>query len=323
MKDLELINWINDNFQVSSKIFIKALKMSPSAQGYIHGAISELMLVQYLMKKGYEVKRIKEKPSGGFDEKKIGYKGDFLINKKGSQKFYVIECKGLKSNAEFRAAKTDDEHKKTLSCSQAYNFLKKYYSPNLDKIYLSGYDTYLKAKEKWEIKNKKSKFPPFKWNKNFPGPDSVDLSSYFKSLKELKQFVYNCDPVLLTEESFRNKKGLYKVLQTHKPSKRIDSDTGISQAAPLVSDFSILAVDLFLRTGKHEFVFVNPEVISHSPSSPKHLYQNYIIDILIPNIKDELTIKYPWFTDICNCIKKTSPKTVEYDDTQLDFRDSL
>lgn len=323
MKDTELTNWIDENFQVNSKIFLKALKMNHSAQGYIHGAISELMLAEYLTKKDFDVKRIKEKPSGGFDEKKVGYKGDFLINKKGSKKYYIVECKGLKSNAEFRAAKTDEEHKKTLPVGKAFNFLKKYYAPNLDKIYLSGENIYTRAKEKWEKVHKNKKFPPFRWDKNYPGPDSVDLSNYFSSLEDLKRFVYKCDKTLLTEENFRDKKGLYNVLQTHKPSKREDPETGISMAAPLVSDFSILAVDLFLRTGKHEFVFVNPETISHSPGSPNHLYQNYIIDILIPGRKEEIDITYPWFKDISACIKQTNPKTVKYDESQLDFRDNL
>lgn len=99
-------------------------------------------------------------------------------------------------------------------------------------------------------------------------------------------------------------------------------ETGIHQAAPLVSDFSIMAVDLFQRTGKHEFVFMNPDTISHSPTSPHHLYQNYIIDVIIPGIKDTLNICHPWYDDINNCIKCTSPKIVEYDPTQIDYREN-
>ena len=141
------------------------------------------------------------------------------------------------------------------------------------------------------------------------------------SLVELKNFVDSCDESLLTEKAFREKKGLYKILQTHKPSGREDPETHLSIAAPLVSDFSILAVDLFFRTGKHEFVFMNPDKISHSPDHPNHLYQNYIIDILIPGIKDELDIRYPWYTDIDKLILETNPRIVEYDESQLDHRE--
>ncbi len=80
-------------------------------------------------------------------------------------------------------------------------------------------------------------------------------------------------------------------------------------------------MDLFFRTGKHEFVFMNPDKISHSPDHPNHLYQNYIIDILIPGIKDELDIRYPWYTDIDKLILETNPRIVEYDESQLDHRE--
>lgn len=319
--DNNINNWLEQQFNVNFETIIRAVQLSHSAQGYIHGAVSELLLIEHLYKNNFEVKRIKEKPSGGFDEKKVGYKGDFLINKKGENVFYVIECKGLKTNSEFRYAETDSIHEKNITRKQAFNFLKKFININKQKIYEKGLQKYNNAKNKWEIKNSKKQFPLFRWNKDIPGPDNVDLSKYFKSNKELNDFIKHSDINLLKEEAFRHRCGLYKVLQTHKPSQRIDPITGIKQTAPLISDFSILAVDLFLRTGKHEFVFMNPETISHSPTSPNHLYQNYIIDILIPGIKDNLDIKYPWFDDINKCIELTNPKCVEFDPSQIDYRD--
>ncbi|MBP3546766.1 MAG: hypothetical protein J6K16_06535 [Alphaproteobacteria bacterium] len=313
--------WLKKHFAVDEKMFFNALKMSPSALGYIHGAISELLLVKYLTQKGYEVMRIKEKPAGGFDEKKIGYKGDFLINKKGDTTYWVVECKGLKTNSEFRGAKTEDTHLKKLSKDQAFNTLKKFIDIDKQKIYNKGKSTYLTAKAKWEKNNPQKTFPDFNWNTDFPGPDYVDLSPFFHSVSELKKFVYNCDENLLTETAFRNGTGLYKILQTHKPSNRTDTATGIKQAAPISSDFSILAVDLYQRLGEHLFVFVNPDIISHSPTSPNHLYQNYTIDIIIPGIKDNLSIRHPWYLDLNECIEETHPKTVEYDESQIDYRE--
>ena len=291
--------WLFEHFQVSTPIIIEALKRSPSAQGYIHGAVSELLLVDYLEKMNYEVKRIKEKPAGGFNEKKEGYKGDFLIKKQGTNIYYVVECKGLKTNSEFRGAETDNiDHIKKVTKKQAFNTLKKYINIDKEAIYKKGYNTYLKTKNAWELKHPGKTFPPFRWSKECPGSDNADLTPYFSTIKDLKKFIDDCDESLLYETAFRKNEGLYKILQTHQPSTRIDDETGISSAAPLVSDFSIMAVDLFQRTGKHEFVFMNPEEISHSPSSPNHIYQNYIIDILIPGIKDELVIKRPWFSNI-------------------------
>ncbi len=313
--------WLQDQFSVDSETIIEALKMSPSAQGYIHGALSEILLTRYLIGKGYDVTRIKEKPSGGFDEKKEGYKGDFLINKHGTEDYYVVECKGLKTNSEFRQATTDDDdHIKKLTTDQAFNTLKKFINPNKTQIYNKGLRTYNAAKEKWEHDNPGRVFPDFKWSPEHPGPDNADLSGYFSDLEDLRVFIESSAPEKLYETSFRDRIGLYLLLQTHEPSNRTDLQTGIHQAAPIVSDFSMMAVDLFQRTGKHEFVFMNPDDISHSPTSPNHLYQNYIIDVLVPGRKDELRISPPWYSDIDECITNTNPKKVEYDASQLDYR---
>lgn len=315
-------NWIKSKFDVDLDTIIHALKLSPSAQGYIHGALSEILLVDYLRKNNYNVQRIKEKPSGGYDKKRVGYKGDFIINKHNSDKYFVIECKGLKTNSEFRIAKTSkDDHMKYLTKNQAYNTLKSYIDIDKKRIYKNGLNKYLKAKEFWERSNKGKVFPTFNWTIENPGPNNVDLTKYFLNKANLRKFIDNASIELLSEKAFRNNKGLYKILQTHEPSDRTDTETNIHQAAPLTSDFSIMAVDLFQRIHEHKFVFMNPDCISHSPTSPNHLYQNYIIDIIIPGIKDELNISHPWYEDINECIEKTIPKTVEYDETQIDYRD--
>ena len=316
-----ILKWIEAQFGVDADTVFEALLMSPSAQGYIHGAVSEIMLSRYLSDLGFNVYRIKEKPSGGFDEKKIGYKGDFLINEPNTDEYYVVECKGLKTNSEFRSGDTDTiNHTKIVTKEQAYKLLKKYINPDKDKIYESGLKRYNKVKVKWEKDHPGLSFPAFEWNHEYPGADNADLTDYFKDLDDLYTFVENANPQSLTEKFFRERMGLYLILQTHQPSTRVDEQTGIDQAAPIKTDFSIMAVDLFQRTGKHEFVFMNPKDISHSPSSPNHLYQNYIIDIIIPGVKDDLIISPPWYWSINECISSTNPTKVEYDESQLDYR---
>ena len=314
-----LTEWIDNNFSTDPKTFIDVLDMSPSSKGYIHGAVSELELKKQLENNGYIVERIKEKPAGGFDEKKVGYKGDFLIHKERDEIYYVIECKGLKTNAEFRSAETGKEHLKSLPRKKAISFLNKYINIDKDKIYQKGYKAYSKRKKLWEKENPGKTYPPFTWTKENPGPDAVDLSPYFSNEEEIINFVNGCKEESFSELAFRKRSGIYKVLQTHKPSGRLDETTGYKIAAPLKSDFSILAVDLYQRLGKHKFVFMNPDTISSSPEYPNHLYQNYIIDIIIPGKKDELVINYPWFESIQDCMN-TNPKVVERDETQLDFR---
>jgi hypothetical protein len=95
----------------------------------------------------------------------------------------------------------------------------------------------------------------------------------------------------------------------------------IKKTGPLVSEFNILCVDLFLKIGKHEFVFVNSEQLNHQGASPNHLQQNYTIDILTAKdgFKRRKLLK-PWYDDLEKCITETKPKFRKLDKSQLDGR---
>jgi len=310
--------FISTHYGVGLDLFFEALKHSPSAQGYVMGAISELLLQTYLEDKGFEVIRIKEKPAGGNDAKNEEARGDFYIRKKNSQedKWLVVECKGLKSNSEFRGSKLDSKEK-------LFRFMRGLAFPASDyktKTFQKGYQTYLKAKEEWESKNKGKSFPPFRWKKETPGPLACLLSGLWRDEKDFKEWIDAQPQESFEEKAYRQLQGPIIILETHKPSKRVCSVTGINQAAPLVNDFNILAVDLFLRTGKHIFAFTNAENISHSPSSPSHLYQNYTIDILVKGKKEVVAFNPPWYEDIFDCINKTNPAYRIIDNSQLENR---
>ena len=45
-----LKDFISSTFQVDEIMFLEALQMSPGAQGAIHGAISEILLKEFLEK---------------------------------------------------------------------------------------------------------------------------------------------------------------------------------------------------------------------------------------------------------------------------------
>ena len=308
-----------DNDRESRKdTFLEALRLSPSDQGYIAGAISEVLLKKHLESKGFEVIRIKEKPSGGNLAKNYEARGDFYIRHKSStaDEWLVIESKGLKSNSEFRGSKLDSPEK-------VFRFLKSRIfnkAKTKETIYKKGNATYSKAKEKWERKNKGEKFPQFGWKKEFPGPECYDLANIWENEGELKKWINSLNKESFTEQAYRNVDGAIAILETHQPSKRVGIRTAIDQAAPLVYDFNIMSVDLFLRTGKHEFVFMNSEEIAHSPTSPEHLYQNYIIDILVKGKKDKPIIQRPWYSAIEDCISKTNPTYRPIDNSQVDNR---
>lgn len=92
----ELEKFIKDVFKTTVDIFLKALKLSPNAQGYVSGSITELLLKQHIENLGYEVKRIREKWEG---KKHPNHHGDFYF-KKSNEKWFVLESKGVKSNSE-------------------------------------------------------------------------------------------------------------------------------------------------------------------------------------------------------------------------------
>lgn len=314
----ELNDYIKLKFGVDENTFLKVLKMSPGAEGYIHGSLSEYLFVGYIESLGYDVLRIKEKPKGGYNAKSDDARGDFYIRKKGIVKdeWFVIENKGIKTNTEKHLFNLDTK-------DRLYKHLKSLAFPKndyLEKSYQKGLKTYNKSKEKWEEKNVGKQFPKFRWNKKTPAARSFNLIGYWKNEVELKKWVDSLDESKLTSESYLNLEGPIRMLTTHAPSNRTAPITNIKQAAPLVTEFNIMCVDLFQRIGKHKFVFMNPNSISHSPTSPEHLYQNYHLDYIIPGIKDELNLSHPWYEDIEECIKQTKPTPRKLDKSQLDLR---
>lgn len=91
----DFTHFVEKAFKTSLKVFFKALRMSPNAQGYIGGSITEILLMNKLKNHKLEVKRIREKWEG---DKHKNHRGDFYFKYK--KKWYVIEAKGIKSNSE-------------------------------------------------------------------------------------------------------------------------------------------------------------------------------------------------------------------------------
>jgi len=77
-----------------------------------------------------------------------------------------------------------------------------------------------------------------------------------------------------------------------------------------------------LQTGRHEFAFMNSEKISHSPTSPEHLHQNYTIDVLVKDAKAIPIFISPWYNDLEKLIRETQPSLREIDESQLDTREN-
>lgn len=315
----ELMGYIKNKFGIDDSKFLEVLQMSPGAEGYLQGSISELLFKDYITKKGFEVLRIKEKPEGGYNAKSDEARGDFYIRKIQAKKvdeWYVIENKGIKTNTEkhlFTLDTKDKLYKHLLSLA----FPKK---DVLEKSYAKGLKAYTRKKNDWESKNVGKVFPKFSWDKKTPGARTFNLIGYWNTEADLRNWVDSLNDETLKTESYLNLEGPIRMISTHAPSNRVAPFTKIKQAAPLVTEFNLMCVDLFQRTGVHQFVFMNPLAISHSPTSPEHLYQNYHIDYIIPGIKDNLRLSHPWYEDIEECIKATNPIPRKIDKSQLDGR---
>lgn len=311
-------DYIKKTFGVNVDVFVDVMKMSPSAEWYIHGSLSEYLFRQYAEWLWYEVHRIKEKPEWWYNAKIDEARWDFYIRKKWSQKdeWYVIESKWIKTNTEKHLFSLDSKEK-LFKHLKSLAFPKETY---LEDSYNKWYKAYLQAKEKREEKNKWEDFPAFKWDKNMPWARSFNLVWLRDTEEDLKHRCYSIDESKLTTESYLSWNWPVKMLTTHAPSNRVAHYTWIKQAAPLVTEFNIMCVDLFQRIWEHKFVFMNPEHIAHSPTSPEHLYQNYHIDYIIPGIKDQLNINPPRYDDLDECIRATKPVPRKIDESQLDLR---
>lgn len=313
----KLKQYINRKFGIDENKFLEVLIKSPGAEGYILGNLGEELFKEYANSIGYEALRIKEKPEGGNNAKSEDARGDFYIRKIGSTKdeWLVVECKGVKSNSEKRSGLT-----KTSSCLTLLNKHAIERAKHVESIYNSGKRNYETAKENWEQKNT-GKFPKFRWNKENPGAGVPNLTGLWKSKDEISKWLKTFKEKDFDENAFWDLTAPVRLLQTHMPSTRIDTETNIKSTGPLVSEFNILCVDLFLKTGKHELVFVNSADLNHQAKSPNHLQQNYTIDILTAkdNFKRHKLLK-PWYDDLDLCIKETKPKYRKLDKSQLDGR---
>lgn len=312
-----LKDYIKAKFGIDEKRFLEVLQKSPGAEGYILGNLGEELFKEYADSIGYEALRIKEKPEGGNNAKSEDARGDFYIRKKGSVKdeYLVIECKGVKSNAEKRSGLTNPSSCLTLLSKHSIERAK-----HVESIYKSGCITYQKAKEQWGKKNVET-FPKFSWSKTNPGAGVPDLTGLWSTKEEIRKWLDTFNAKDFDENAYWDLTAPVRLLQTHMPSTRIDHLTNIKSTGPLVSEFNILCVNLFLKTGKHEFVFANSTELNHQGKSPNHLQQNYTIDIL--TAKDDYkrhNLLKPWYDDLALCIEETKPKFRKLDKSQLDGR---
>jgi hypothetical protein len=310
----KLEKFVSDVFKTTLDIFLEAIKLSPNAQGYVSGSITELLLKKKLEESKYEVKRIREKWEG---RKHPHHHGDFYFRKGPADPWYVLESKGVKSNSE--------------KWHKLYNFDK------LEKFLFDHYE-----KITWIDKKKNIEPQIVSWiEKNLPKL-RTEYSSMLYDYEEIQKYLKN-KPKTETEKSkaisslerySRNEiskmieerlayvMSKIKVLETHFVSGTSGSSER-TQATPRKDEFNIISIDIFLRFNEHKFVFANPKQLESSGDDANHLQQNYIMGFVFTKEDGSLDLKLSdeWF-DSFEVVYDTlnSEDSINKDEMQIDDR---
>ena len=310
-----LIRFVRAAFKTNLEIFLEALKLSPNAQGYISGSITELLLKKKLEEEyGMEVGRIKEKWEG---EKHPNHRGDFYFGKCNTPMWYVIESKGVKSNTE--------------KWHRLYNYdnLKRFMLGESDKIPWVNRDDAIEPQiEAWIAAN----LPKFKvehasnmylyeevqsYLRN-PPKRATEKSNAIVDLQDLSREQIN----QVIDERLTYLMSRMKVLETHFVSgtSRISHRT---QATPRSDEFNVVAVDIVLRYPEHRFLFANPKLLEPSGDDPDHLQQNYVMGFVFQDGQGNqvLSVTQDWYEDLNEVYETLNPRDcVREEDMQVDRR---
>lgn len=312
-----LEKFVKDVFKTTVEIFFEALKLSPNAQGYVSGSITELLLKKHLQGLGFEVKRIREKWEG---KKHPQHHGDFYFRHPHQVFWFVLESKGVKSNSE--------------KWHKLYNY---------DQLVKFLYDHHEKIS--WIDRSKEIEPQIINWvHQNLP----LLLTTYKSTVydyEEIQKYLKNA-PKRETEKSraiqalnhlSREQIGAMieerlsyilskvKVLETHFVSGTSGSSER-TQATPRKDEFNLISIDIFLRHSEHKFLFANPKQLESSGEDANHLQQNYIMGFIFtqPNGSLQLNLTDEWYENFTDAFETLhSDDAVNEADMQIDIRNLL
>jgi len=308
----KITRFVEGVFKTSLDIFLEALKLSPNAQGYVSGSITELLLKKKLEEEyGFEVKRIREKWEG---RKHSRHHGDFYFRKPGSPHWYVIESKGVKSNSE--------------KWHRLYNFdnLKNFLITEADKI-------------PWINRRHDIEGQVIQWINTHLPKFQNEYSSTLYEYEEVQKYKtkretekaraiaalrnYSRDQINeMIEARLNYLMSKVRVLETHFVSGR-SATSERTQATPRKDEFNVIAIDIVLRYPEHKFLFANPQNLESSGDDPNHLQQNYIMGFVFFDDQGnpDLKITDEWYEDL-NEVYDTLDEddSINEEDMQVDNR---
>ena len=301
-------------FKTTVEIFLEALKLSPNAQGYVLGSVTELLLKKQLEELGFEIKRIREKWQG---QKHPRHHGDFYFRKPDTPYWFVLESKGVKSNSE--------------KWHKLYNLenLKKFLITHSDKIPWVRQGNDVEPQIMTWIRNNLPKFLDEYEPKLY---EYEEVQAYLQSFPRRETSKSRAIAALqgytreqinaLIDERLEYVMSKVKVLETH----FVSGTSGRSertQATPRKDEFNVVTVDVVLRYPDHKFLFANPKQLESSGGDPNHLQQNYIIGFVFEDSQGSpaLSITEEWFETFMDVYETLNPKdSINEEDMQVDTR---
>jgi hypothetical protein len=263
---------------------LEALKLSPNAQGYVSGSITELLLKKEIEGKyGCEAARIREKWEG---KKHPNHHGDFYFRRNKDSPWFVLESKGVKSNSEkWHKLYNYDNLKKFL-----YNHYEKlpWIDPKNDiEEQITAWITQHLPKFTEEYSGNLYDYEEIqKYNTNKPKKET-DKSRTIAGLTPYTRDQINA----MIDERLNYLMSQIKVLETHFVSGTSGSGER-TQATPRKDEFNIISIDIFLRYFEHKFIFANPKLLESSGENPEHLQQNYIMGFVLTNGDGSQTLSF-------------------------------
>ncbi|MDR1652079.1 MAG: hypothetical protein LBS01_00235 [Prevotellaceae bacterium] len=309
--------FVRKTFKTTLEVFLAALKMSPNAQGYVSGSVTELLLKQHLESLDYEVKRIREKWEG---KKHPNHHGDFYFRKNNTNDWFVLESKGVKSNSEkWHKLYNYDNLKKFL-----YNHSEKLSWIDTEKNIENQIITWISTNiPKFETDYKENLYDYEEIQKYNKQPKTRETDKY-RSVAALSKFSRDEIGDMIAERlDYLQSK--IRVLETHFVSG-VSGSSERTQATPRKDEFNAISIDIVLRFDEHKFVFANPNQLESSGENAEHLQQNYIMGFVFPqtdgSLKLELTDEwYDNFADICATL--SAENSVNETDMQIDNRNII
>jgi hypothetical protein len=309
--------FVRKTFKTTLEVFLAALKMSPNAQGYVSGSVTELLLKQHLESLDYEVKRIREKWEG---KKHPNHHGDFYFRKNGTNDWFVLESKGVKSNSEkwHKLYNYDNLKKFLYNHSEKLNWIDK--SQDVEKQIINWISANLPKFETDYKENLYDYEEIQKYNKQ-PKTRETDKS---RSIAALSKFSRDEIGEMISERiDYLMSK--IRVLETHFVSG-VSGSSERTQATPRKDEFNTISIDIVLRFDEHKFVFANPNQLESSGENAEHLQQNYIMGFVFPQTDGSLKLDLTdeWvdnFVDVCATL--SAENAVNKTDMQIDNRNII